>query len=294
MQQIVSINPFRCRMWDLHSRLEQELSEETCKAELESIAKHGQLVPVLGRTLRGDPSYDVELIYGARRLFVARNLNRSLNVELRDIADKEALAAMDIENRHRRDISPYERGMSYAQWLRSGLFTSQEELAKVMNISSSQVSRLLRLARLPSVVIGAFGNPTNICERWGLRLADALDDPERRQVTLASARRLTAESPRRGARDVYRKLLVAGVAGRPVKSRCHDEVIKDRHGQPLFRIRQQAKSVAVLLPIEKVSEQALGEIRDAVADILTPRSLRVSEYRPSWPAAVRHRDTLPS
>jgi len=268
MHSVIMISPFRCRMWDLHSRVEQEISEKTCKSEIESFAKHGQLVPVLGRKLKEDRLHDVELVYGARRLFVARHLNMDLKVELRVLSDLDALVAMDIENRHRKDISPYERGLSYLQWLRSGLFKSQDELARAMSISAPQVSRLLRLARLPSVVIDAFESPASICEAWGLRLAEAVHDPHRRRATIESARRLAAESPRHEARAVYRSLVTAAISGRALKRAIRDEVVRDWSGEPLFCIRQQAKSIAVLLPFENVSAQALTDIRAAITDIL--------------------------
>ena len=114
-RNIVSVSPFRVRMWRLHDRCEEYVNEETCKAEIASFQKHGQLVPALGRVLPGDCGYDVELIYGARRLFVARHLSVPLLVEIREISDRDALIAMDIENRQRMDISPYERAMSYAR-----------------------------------------------------------------------------------------------------------------------------------------------------------------------------------
>ena len=145
---VVVVSPFRCRMWALHDRIEDYLNEQTCREEIESFAKHGQLVPVLGRLLRGDPTHDIELIYGARRLFVARHLNSSLIVKLCEVSDRQALVAMDIENRQRQDISPYERGTSYARWLRTGHFKSQEEICRTLQISPAQVSRLLRIARL--------------------------------------------------------------------------------------------------------------------------------------------------
>src|SRR5579862_9529454 len=122
---IVLISPFRCRMWALHDRLESDITEESCKAEIGSFQRHGQLVPVLGRRLRNDAHHDVELIYGARRLFVARHLNMRLRVELRSLDDRAAIVAMDIENRQRTDISPYERGLSYARWLSQRHFPSQ-------------------------------------------------------------------------------------------------------------------------------------------------------------------------
>jgi hypothetical protein len=74
VQQIVSANPFRCRMWDLHDRLEHLIVEDNCREEISSVSRHGQQVAPLGRRLRGDPDHDVELICSARRLFVARHL----------------------------------------------------------------------------------------------------------------------------------------------------------------------------------------------------------------------------
>jgi hypothetical protein len=63
-------------MWELHDRLEAHINEDTCRAEIASFGAHGQFVAVLGRRLKGDASHDIELITGARRLFVARHLNK--------------------------------------------------------------------------------------------------------------------------------------------------------------------------------------------------------------------------
>src|SRR5262245_11295499 len=83
LRRVVSVSPFRCRVWALHDRLEEYLTEESCKSEIDSVAAHGQLVPVLGRPLRADPDHDVEIVCGARRLFVARHLGVPVRVELR-------------------------------------------------------------------------------------------------------------------------------------------------------------------------------------------------------------------
>jgi ParB family transcriptional regulator, chromosome partitioning protein len=265
VRQVKSVSPFRCRMSDLHARLEGHVTEESCKAEIESFLRHGQLVPVLGRPLRGDPDCDVELIYGARRLFVARHLNMSLQVEIRALSDREAIIAMDIENRHRTDISAYERGLSYLRWLRTGHFDSQERLARGLRVSSSQVSRLLKLARLPAVIVQAFGNPLELCEGWGLDLSEALEDPERRAATLAKARAICAMTPRPPARDVYRSLLAAPARGRKLKARPHDDVVKGEDGVPLFRIKYLSSAIAMVIPANSVSSAALKLIERAIA-----------------------------
>ena len=278
MKQIILVSPFRCRMWPFHDRIESHVGEETCRAEIESFSQHGQFVPVLGRPLHGDPTHDIELIYGARRLFVARHINKPLAVELREITDREAIVAMDIENRQRTDISPYERGVSYARWLRSGYFKSQDDIAHALKISSSQVSRHLKMARLPAVIVNAFANPAQICEGWGVELVEALDDAERRQRTVNKARALGDFSPRPPAREVYRQLLSASASGRKVKAAAHDEVVKDPTGAPLFRIRQQSNSIAVLLPIEKTSAQTLESIRTALRSILQHATLQTPDF----------------
>lgn len=271
MERIRSVSPFRCKMWDLHDRLEAEISEQSCSQELESFARHGQLVPVLARPCVGDPSYDLELIYGARRLYWARHTNRQLLAEVRELSDIEAIIAMDIENRHRKDVSPYERGLSYARWLKSGHFDSQDELAKTLRISSSQVSRLLKLARLPSVVVSAFPLASEICEGWGTDLVEQLEDPQRGPAIIARARAISARASRPSAQVVYSELIKAkGVRG--AQRRRRDEVVMDGKGAPLFRIRWQRKAVALVVPLEKMRDEVLQQIREQVLQVLSTHS----------------------
>jgi ParB family chromosome partitioning protein len=255
-------------MWGLHDRLEGSVSEDSCRAEIQSFLKHGQLVPVLGRPLARDPDYDVELVFGARRLFVARHLRKDLLVEIREMSDRDGIIAMDGENRLRADISPYERGMSYARWLRCGQFKSQDELARTLMVSPAKISRLLKLASLPSVIVAAFSSPLDICESWGLALSTILCDPSRKQHTIDAARGIRATKQLLPAKQVYRSLLSASVlGGRPKVSR-HDEVVKDTLGHPLYRIRHLRNSIALLLPAERVSTTQLARIHEAILLVL--------------------------
>jgi ParB family transcriptional regulator, chromosome partitioning protein len=268
MHQVIPVNPFKCRVWQLHDRLEHEITEETCRAEMESFREHGQLVPALGRRLCGDPKYEVELIYGARRLFVAQRLNKPLLVQLRELSDRDGIIAMDIENRLREDISPYERGLSYARWLRIGYFKSQDDIAVALGLSSSQVSRLLRLARLPAVVVQAFRSATDICENWGLDLMDALEDPAKRSATIRAARALSMSPRRPPSVEVYRRLLRSAIRGYKPNALKRDRVVLGEDGRPLFRVRYQNKSIVLILPTDKVSNKSLEEIEAVLNDIL--------------------------
>jgi ParB family transcriptional regulator, chromosome partitioning protein len=291
MPDIVSVNPFRSRMWPLHDRFDQHINEKTCKAEIESFSKHGQFVPVLGRPLRGDPGYDIELIYGARRLFVARHINKPLLVEVRSLSDREAIIAMDIENRQRTDISPYERGVSYAQWLRSGQFSSQDDIARALKISKSQVSRLLSLSRLPSVILNAFSNPMEICENWGLGIMEALDDPLKRQRTIQRARAIGALNPRPSSKEVYRQLLAVSIQRNQGTRGPRDRVVKDMDGSSLFRVRHRSDSVALVLPSRNLSQASIEDICHAVTAILHRAKVAVHESPRQTPHGVSARRT---
>lgn len=273
---IVTVNPFRCRMSPMHDRFSEYITEETCKDEIESFKRHGQLVPALGRPIPNDPTYDLELIYGARRLFVACHLNTPLLVEIREMTDREAVVAMDIENRARRDVSAYERGRAYATWLRDGLFASQDELAQSLNISASRVSRLLKIARLPPVVLSAFRSPADICELWGLELATALEDPNRRDHTIRMARSIAHSNTPLSPREICKGILSAKAAKRE-GTPSRDEVVFDSERRPLFRIRYGRVNFALLLPCAEVSRSKLYAARDAVRAILLSEKSQASE-----------------
>lgn len=268
MTEITSVNPFRCRPWEFHDRLEQTVSESNCRAEIESFLKHGQLVPAVGRAIQGDPDYDIEIICGFRRLFVARHLNKPLLVELRQMSDAEAFIAMDIENRHRRDVSPYERGLSYLTCLRQKLYRSQEDIARALKVSPSQVSRLIKLAQLPSVIISAFRSPADLCESWAQDLEEVLSEPKSRERICARAREVAAMRVRPEPRAIMRELLRAAAPGRKAKVPQHDVVVTDRGGKSLFRIRHLANTIALILPVERMTANRLAQIRSMVVELL--------------------------
>jgi len=265
---IVSVDPFKCRVWALHDRFAGGINEGTCRLEIDSFGKDGQIVPALGRRVVDDPECEVELICGARRLFAARHLKMPLLVELRELSDREGLVAMDIENRQRQDISPYERGVGYRCWLQEGVFASQEELARMLNLSTSQISRSLRLARLPAVIVDAFRDPGQIRECWGLEILDALDDPQRRAATIRAARTLGNISPRLQGSDVMRRLLSCLARGRTPRPGRRDRVVLGSDGSALFRIRHHSHAIALVFSAAKLSQHHLVGIESRLTDIL--------------------------
>jgi ParB family chromosome partitioning protein len=268
MERTVKINPFRCRVWSEHGRLEEYLSEESCREEITSFQQHGQVVPLIGRRLIDDPTHEVEIICGARRLFVAQHLNVDVTVALRELTDRQAICVQEVENQHRKDVSPYERGRSMVRWIAAGYFESQEEIARMLNISASQVCRLIKVAKLPSVVVNAFASPLDICEAWGLELFAAWQDPERRAKLSSSARALAARNPRASKNEVFERLVSQKPAKAGHTTADHDEVVLDANGTPLFRIRYQRKSVALMFSTARIPERSMRIIKKALVALL--------------------------
>lgn len=262
MAKLIRTSPFKCRMWALHDRLEDECDSAATRQLIESIRQHGQKQPALGRRLKpNSDGAEVELIYGARRLAAARELGVELLVELRDIDDHSALIEMDIENRLREDISPYERGLSYRRWLNQRLFATQSDLAKDIGVSEAQVSRLLRFAELSTIVVSAFDSHRDIKEDWAGNLARFCKLPEHRDGIHRRARKIAAMACKPSADEVYNYLISDG-HNVLARTRVKDEVVKSRAGHPLFRIGVRARAIHLILPRVLVKGDTLRRIAE--------------------------------
>jgi len=267
---LVTADPFRCRTWMLNERIEADVTEASCRAEIDSVARDGQLVPVIARTLPGDPDFDIEVICGTRRLFIARQLKVPLRVEIRALSDRQAAAAVAAENTLRKQASAYERGLWLAKLLRANLFGSQEEMARELGITPTQASRLLKFAELPAAIIGAFATPHDILESWAVELHKAWSD-ERRRLLAERARSIQKLMPRPPAVSVYEQLLAdRGPAGR-IGRRRTSRVIKSPSGEPLLRLERQRRDVVLRIPNARVDADLEQDLTRAVVAVLTRR-----------------------
>jgi ParB/RepB/Spo0J family partition protein len=264
---VEKINPTKCRMWHLHERLGEDLNTRTCATLLSSLSIHGQKQPVLGRRVSDCDGYEIELIYGARRLFAARHLDIPLTVDVQNLDDRTAAVEMEIENRVRADISPYERGLSYRRWLNAGLFRNQGDLAKALGVSEAQVSRLLRFAELPAAVVSAFRSGSAIREDWAVSLAKRCQDSGAREGVIQRARE-RARSANVDPPQVVFDALMFDKARAPVRANSRDEVISDSSGTPLFRVAFRARTVHLIFPRQRITKslvtQITGQLREAM------------------------------
>ena len=254
----------------MHDRASELLTADVCRDVIRSFKDHGQKLPALGRRVRNVPGIDVELIYGARRLYAAQHLNVQLAVEIVEVDDNEAIKRMYIENAHRSDLSPYERGMAFKRWLREGCFVSQNDLAERVGVSIATVSRLLSFSLLPVAVIEAFQDPRHIREEWAIQLARNCKDAHTRSQVAGIARRIAAAQSehKQSASSVFRQLMRAGNGER--KKLTHDQVV---HAQPggdvLMRVRETDHNVMFIIPAQMMTKANMAAVIQYMRTLLT-------------------------
>ena len=195
------VDPASCVMWARHNRAYELLSEENCRDLIDSIRAQGQQeFPAIVRRLPAGQGAEYEVICGARRHFAISWL-RANNypqfrylIEVRDLTDEEAFRLADIENRDRADLSDYERARDYLSALDLYYGGKQKSMAARLEVSEAWLSRYLYLARLPSIMVEAWPQITEIKELHARSVRPLLNDAE--DKVLAEAKAIAAEQDR--------------------------------------------------------------------------------------------------
>jgi ParB family chromosome partitioning protein len=116
-----------------------------------SIREHGVLQPILVRPKPGSPGR-YQIIGGERRWRAAQTARlHDVPVVIRDLGDREAMAAALVENLQREDLNALEEAEGYSRLLREFGLT-QEALGQAVGKSRSHVANTLRLLGLPARV----------------------------------------------------------------------------------------------------------------------------------------------
>lgn len=116
-----------------------------------SIREHGILQPILVRPKAGSPG-SYEIIGGERRWRAAQAAQlHEVPVVIRDLGDREAMAAGLVENLQRQDLNALEEAEGYRRLLDEFGLT-QEHLGQSVGKSRSHVANTLRLLNLPGPV----------------------------------------------------------------------------------------------------------------------------------------------
>jgi ParB family chromosome partitioning protein len=121
-------------------------------AELvDSIKARGILQPLLARRHPGQAGR-YQIIAGERRWRAAQQAGlHEVPVLVRDLEDRDAMAASLVENLQRQDLNPIEEAEGYKR-LMDEFGLTQEQLGTAVGKSRSHVANIIRLLQLPPSV----------------------------------------------------------------------------------------------------------------------------------------------
>ncbi len=128
----------------------RNFDERELEALAESLRSKGALQPIVVRPAAGG----YELVAGERRLRAAKMAGLDeIPTIIRSVPDDELLELALIENMHRADLNPIERGRAY-QVLHERYDLSHDEIARRLGDDRSTVTNYIRLLGLPDETMG--------------------------------------------------------------------------------------------------------------------------------------------
>ena len=154
-------NPFQPRI---------DINESTLKELSESILTEGQIQPIVVQKKKN--KYIV--IAGHRRLYAHRLISKQ-NIWVSVIEEeysnsiennKLLFRKATIENVQRDQLSPLEVALACNEAINNGLYTSREDLAKILNKSKSYVIKVMSIIKLSQVIIADLSKNKSI-SRYG-------------------------------------------------------------------------------------------------------------------------------
>ena len=272
---ILSLDPKRIRRSAQANRHELSLieSDEDFSALKRSLIRDGQIMPISVRAVTGDPEHDYEVVYGHRRHEAALQLDRECPFKIRAVLDSAAqdlttLALhMYLENAARKDLSAYELGAMFRNWLEGGIFPDQKSIAEATGLSKQSVSSYLQTAGLPQPILEAFGDPRVIAVRWVYMLAPALKANE--AAVFAVARKLAKRPDRPAPEIVLRQLIDAASARKPKETGSQSETVKI-DGRTAFAYSQRKERIAIRFG-KHVDPDTAKALSEEIKDLLTKR-----------------------
>ena len=128
----------------------KEFDEQGLKELADSIRENGVFQPILVRKRKTGQGY--ELVAGERRLRASKLAGKdTIPAIITDFNDTQMMEISLLENIQRKDLTPIEEAQAYEQLIKKLGYT-QDELAKRLGKSRSNVTNILRLLNLPSEV----------------------------------------------------------------------------------------------------------------------------------------------
>jgi ParB family transcriptional regulator, chromosome partitioning protein len=167
----VELDPTLIEMSFASDRLTDE-NDPDFEALKQSIADHGQEVPILVRPLPNQPGR-YQAAYGHRRLRACHALGRNVRALIRQLTDAELVVAQGLENASRVDLTFIERA-SFAKGLEKGGFDRSTIMAALSTDKTELSKMLTAVSAIPDDLIRAIGRAPKAGRRRWLELAECL------------------------------------------------------------------------------------------------------------------------
>jgi ParB family transcriptional regulator, chromosome partitioning protein len=263
---VIKLDPKRVRATEFINRDERAFLESDPKfIELKgSLRLNGQEHPIRVRPVIGDPAADFEIVFGHRRHRACLALDAEIEggFPLFALLDAKAAESRDLvlkmyrENEERADLSAFEKGSMFRQWLSNDVFPEQGQLAAAIGVSDSTVTKYLQIAELPSSVLAAFEDPREIAVRWSHDLVKALkSNPAKVEET---AQRLGNASPRLAAGAVARELIASGETSREGRA-SREQAVKIGGRVALRMKRSDGRFTLKFYQLDKRAQREVSE-----------------------------------
>ena len=273
----------RCRPWAHHNRDQELLNDETCADLIEAFKSEGrQRIPAIVRRLKDDPDFDYEIIAGVRRHWTVLWLNQNnypdfeFLVTVQALTDEEAFRLADIENRARKDLTDLERARDYLKALDLFYGGKQAAMAERLNVAPAWLSRLLDLARMPSVIHDAFGDPALLKVEHAKNIAPLLRGGPATDKVLAEASALAdrQQAAKRAGEgllrpaDVVRALQRAAIARTVKEKPSAVETLLSSTKRPMLKVARKRAGGFMIEILPKSGAQS-AEILAAIESVLS-------------------------
>jgi ParB family chromosome partitioning protein len=217
---------------------------EALKAEIE--AAGGNIQPIKVRPIAKTDPQEYEIVFGHRRHRACLEIGLQAYAIIEDLSEADLFTQMDRENRQRADLSAYEQGVMYSKALDDGLFTSMRKMADVLGVDQSNISKAINLAKLPAQIVTAFASPLDLQFGWSAQLTEALE--KNNAAVLEEAAKLAALPSKPKAKEVFSRLVAAGIAQEPEKQKEGKRVLNGKDGKGgSIEFDQKTKSFRVVL-----------------------------------------------
>lgn len=275
---VFRLDPAKFTIWSGNAREYENLNEKKLASLIESIrADSGNTFPVIARrTANDDKPY--EIIAGTRRHWAVAWLKANalpditLLTAIEDLDDQEAFRIQEIENREREDVNDLERAHSYVLALESYFDGNKAEMARRIDVDRALLTRFIKLAEVPSDIIRAFNNRSDVTVRAMRPLFPLLSDADAVKKMIAAVGEIRSQNAFRLA-EGHTPLSGPHIVGLLVKAtktetrgRRAKPPLVSAEGQPFGEIVQDRREGLVI----KISPSgvARADIIETLATIL--------------------------